>query len=177
MSFQNLSYQMQVKIEVLDEMVEQGYIEPIKPLAEWLPTLCFYPKKTPKFVDAPGRLKQEFSQLFSWYAFSFPMFAFFQVRLERDYLKLITIILLIVTLIPSLPILPDLFLGILINIFVGKIFVFSRYYQYKTYGKCPTNRNIFSVICFSLIYLFAITLVFEPIHQTLYPNSSPSYLP
>jgi hypothetical protein len=170
MSFENLSYDMQAKIEILDEMLEQGYIEPIKPLADWLPTLCFYPKKTPKFVHAPGHLKQQFSQLFSWYAFSFPMFAFFQVRLEKDYLKFITIFILISSLIPSIPIL-DLSLGILINIFVGKLFVFSRYYQYKTYGKCPTNRNFFSIICYSLIYLFAITLIITPIQRSLYPES------
>lgn len=38
MSFENVSPQMQRRFEILDEMVEKGYIKPVKPLQSWLPT-------------------------------------------------------------------------------------------------------------------------------------------
>jgi hypothetical protein len=167
MSFENVSPQMERRFQILDEMVEKGYIEPVKPLQSWLPTLCFSPPKTTKFPDAPLELKEEFDRMFSWYAFFFAICAFLQTKLEIDYLKFITITIVIAAFLPASII--DSILGLAINIFMGKVFIFSRYYQYKNYGRCPSNRSIFSTICLSLIYLFGMTLFIGVVQVILYP--------
>ena len=172
MNFENVSPQMQKRFEILDEMVEKGYIEPVKPLQSWLPTLCFSPAKTTKFPDAALELKEQFDRMFSWYAFFLAICAFLQTKLEIDYLKFITITLVIAAFLPPSIInsyMIDSILGLTINIFMGKVFIFSRYYQYKNYGRCPSNRSTFSTICLSLIYFFAMTLCIAVVHAILYP--------
>ncbi|KRH97663.1 MULTISPECIES: hypothetical protein [Cylindrospermopsis] len=158
MSFENVSLEMQRRFEVLDEMIEKGYIEPIKPLVDWLPTLCYSPARTSTFDNAPENLKRKFTFMFSWYAFLFAIFAFVQTRLARDYLICISTINLITLIYPF----SELYLyssALVINIFAAQCFVFSRYYQYKTFGRCPHSRNAFSTICLSLIYLFGLIII------------------
>lgn len=166
MSFENVSLEMQRRFEVLDEMIEKGYIEPIKPLVDWLPTLCCLPVRTSNFDNAPENLKQKFTFMFSWYAFLFPIFAFMQTRLARDYLICISIVDLIMS-ICSFPVPYVYYLAIVINIFAARFFVFSRYYQYKTFGRCPHSRSAFSTICLSFIYVFGM-LIIDIIIQTIF---------
>lgn len=168
MMLENVSPQMQKRFEILDEMIAKGYIEPVKPFFSWLPTLCHHPKKTSNFHNAPQELKQQFTFMFSWYAFFLAIFAFTQTRLEKDYLIYISIFIGIFSLILPTPF--DTGIGIGANFYFSQVFVFSRYYQYKTYGRCASNRSTFSTICISLIYWFPIIIVSGIIQSILYPD-------
>ncbi len=95
--------------------------------------------------------------MFSWYALFLGIFAFTQTKLEKDFLKYTSIFIVIFSLIPLTPF--DTGIGIGANFYFSQVFVFSRYYQYKTYGKCASNRSTFSTICISLIYWFPIIIV------------------
>jgi hypothetical protein len=170
MSIENVSPQMEKRFEVLDQMIEQGYIEPVKPLFNWLPTLCYFPNKTSKFDNAPPELKKQFNLMFSWYGFWLGIFAFIQTRLETDYLIYISIIVVILSLIPQTAF--NYVVGLGFNIYIGQCFVFTRYYQYKTFGRCPSNRNTFSTICLSLIYYFGLVIVESIIQSILYPGTN-----
>ena len=158
MSFENVSPQMQERFELLDEMIEQGYIKPVKPVASWLPTLCYYPQKTAAFNNASQELKRQFNKnMFSWYGFFLPSFAFTQTRLAKDFYIVLCIYTTTITIFWLLPEYSGSSLtnvtGLVLRYFMSQIFVFSRYYQYKSHGRCPSNRNIFSTICLSIIYL------------------------
>ncbi|MBD2504877.1 hypothetical protein [Anabaena azotica] len=166
MSLENVSLQMQKKFEILDEMIAKGYIEPVKPLFSWLPTLCHYPNKTSNFHNAPQELKYQFNFMFSWYAFFLGIFAFTQIRLEKDFLIYLSIFTGIFSLIP--PTQFDRVIEIGTSFYFSQIFVFSYYYQYQTYGRCASKRNIFQTICISLIYLFLIVIGSEIIQTILY---------
>lgn len=170
MSIENVSPQMEKRFEVLDQMIEQGYIEPVKPLFDWLPTLCYFPNKTSKFDNAPPELKNQFNFMFSWYGFWLGIFAFVHTRLEKDYLIYASIINLIISLIPPTPF--DFLLGLGICFYFSQCFVFTRYYQYKTHGRCPSNRNTFSTICLSLIYGFGLAIILVIIQSILYPGTN-----
>ena len=167
MSIDNVSLQMQKKFEILDEMIKNGYIKPIKPSFSWLPSLCFYPNKTAKFNNAPQELKQQF--IFSWYAFFLAPFAFAQTRLAKDYSIMVLIILTIISFLP-----PGLsyITEIAFSVVISQVFVCTRYYQYKTYGRCPSNRNIFSTICLGLIIRVLIQIPSIIISILLYRNSN-----
>ncbi|WP_066425079.1 hypothetical protein [Anabaena sp. 4-3] len=168
MMLENVSPQMQKKFEILDEMIAKGYIEPVKPFFSWLPTLCHHPNKTSNFHDAPQELKQQFNFMFSWYAFFLGIFAFTQTRLEKDYLIYISIVIVIISFMPPTPF--DTGFGIGASFYFSQVFVFSRYYQYKNHGRCPSNRNTFSTICISLIYGFLLLIVSGIIQIILYPD-------
>lgn len=83
MSIENVSPQMEKRFEVLDQMIEQGYIEPVKPLFNWLPTLCYFPNKTSNFDNAPLELKKQFNLMFSWYGFWLGIFAWEHINFVR----------------------------------------------------------------------------------------------
>ncbi|GCL39704.1 hypothetical protein SR1949_48320 [Sphaerospermopsis reniformis] len=170
MSIENVSPQMEKRFEVLDEMIEKGYIEPVKPLFDWLPTLCYFPNKTSNFDNAPPELKKQFNLMFSWYAFFLGICAFLQTRLQKDYIAYASIIIIFLSLIPPTPF--DYGFGLGIAFYFSQCFVFTRYYQYKTHGRCPTNRNTFSVICLSLIYSFPIIIAEFIIQSILYPEAN-----
>lgn len=168
MSLENVSPQMQKRFEILDEMIAKGYIEPVKPFFNWLPTLCHHPSKTPNFDNASQELKYQFNFMFSWYAFFLGIFAFTQTKLEKDFFKYTSIFIGVFSLIPPTPF--DTGIGIGAGFYFSQVFVFSRYYQYKTYGRCSNNRNTFSTICISLIYWFFIVMVSGIVQAILYPN-------
>ncbi|MFW9264703.1 hypothetical protein [Nostoc sp. CALU 546] len=168
MNIENVSPQMQRRFKILDEMLKKGYIKPIKPLFDFLPSLCFDAEKTSEFNNAPQELKKEFNQnMFSWYAFWLGIFAFTQTKLEKDYLIYFSSFIVIISLLPPNPF--DTGLGLGASIFLSRAFVFSRYYQYKNYGRCPSNRNTFSAIFISLIYFCILVIVSAIIQTILYP--------
>lgn len=170
MSIENVSPQMEKRFEVLDKMIEQGYIEPVKPLFDWLPTLCYFPNKTSNFDNAPPELKKQFNLMFSWYGFWLAIFAFVQTRLEKDYLICTCIITLVISGLPATAL--DYVFALGVNICAAQCFVFTRYYQYKNFGRCPSNRNTFSTICLSLVYVFGLTIVSAIIQEILYPKTN-----
>lgn len=174
MSIENVSPQMQERFEVLDEMIEQGYIEPVKPVANWLPTLCYYPQKTATFNNASQELKRQFNKnMFSWYGFFLSSFAFTHSRLAKDFYILLCIHATTISLLPPEYLESSLtnITGLVVTYFMSQIFVFSRYYQYKTYGRCPSNRNIFSTICLSIIYFCLAVIPGGIIQVILYPQA------
>ncbi|MFM7364776.1 MAG: hypothetical protein ACKO11_09830 [Cuspidothrix sp.] len=153
-------------------MIEQGYIEPVKPLFNWLPTLCYFPNKTHKFDNAPPELKKQFNLMFSSYAFWLGIVAFTQTRLEKDYLIYVSIIIVIISSIPPTPsnYVLKAGLGLGLAFYFSQCFVFTRYYQYKTFGRCPSTRNTFATICLSLIYYFGLVIGEIIILGILHPN-------
>ncbi|MBD2694907.1 hypothetical protein [Anabaena catenula] len=155
MNSKNVSSQMHKRFHILDEMIEKGYIETIKPKVKWLPSLCFSPKKTSEFNHATQEIQKEFKRnMFSIYAFFLSGYAFTQTKLEKDYFIVASIYYSMnagIYAIISNPML-NIAIGLSFQTVMSQAFVFSRYYQYNTYDRCPSNRSVFSTICLLLIY-------------------------
>lgn len=166
MSIENVSSPMEQRFYLLDEMVKQGYIEPIKPSISLLPSFCFSPNKTAKFDNASQEIRKKFTNMFSWYAFLLGPFAFTQTRLAQDYFIIVCIY---TTILAFLPPSLNFILHIVVDFFISKFFIFSRYYQYKKQGKCPTNLDVFSTIFQGIVYLFIAILPSIIIEVLIYP--------
>jgi hypothetical protein len=92
----------------------------------------------------------------SWYAFFLAPFAYTQTRLEKEYFCMFAWFCIVTEILSLLEVPAGIIRGMSIG-FTGimtRAFVASRYYQYKNYDKCPTNRNTFSTICIAFIGFF-----------------------
>ncbi|BAY42008.1 hypothetical protein NIES2111_64040 (plasmid) [Nostoc sp. NIES-2111] len=168
MSIENVSPKMQKRFNILDKLSDGEYIKPIKPVGN---SLCFAINKTSKYNSASPELKKELEHsMFSWYAFFLAPFAFTQTKLARDYFVFISIIFAIYCLL-QLPTYISTGISAGVRLAMSQAFTFSRYYQYKTYGKCPHNRNVFSTICLGLIGYFLALIPGIIITMLFYPNT------
>lgn len=168
MSIENVSPKMQKRFDILDKLLEGGYIEPIQPVGN---SLCFTINRTAKYNSASPEVKKELEQsMFSWYAFFLTPFAFTQTKLARDYFIFLSIVIAIQCLL-QLPNSISTGIGVGVRLAMSQAFTFSRYYQYKTYGRCPHNRNVFSTICLSLIFYCLALIPGIIITMLFYPNT------
>lgn len=128
-------------------LIEEDYIEPVKPIHHLLPSLCYIPAKTAAFKTAPVEVKRKIRFLkgldwFSWYAFFLGTFAFTQTGLERDYFIIYCLYNILTALIPY-NFHVDSLIYTFFSALMSYVFIFSRYYQYQKNGFCPTNRNTY----------------------------------
>lgn len=156
---ENVSPQMMTRFRVLDELIAGGYIHKTKPIHELLPTICFAPRVTSKFSEAPQELRKRYSNFFSWYAWFFAPYSFTQTRMGKDYFIILTGLIVVIYLIPDSWALVIKAITTTCSILISKIFVFSRYYQYQEFGRCPPSRSLFSTIALGSIGLFCSILL------------------
>jgi hypothetical protein len=167
---EHVSFQMANRFKILDELIEGGYMEKMKPIHPMLPTLCIS-IKTKKFNSAPKDLRKQYARMFSWYAFVLGPFAFTQTKLAKDYFIVLGIISIIESFMPTSWRSVEKAMDISFNICMSYIFIFSRYYQYQSFGKNPSRKNVFSTICFGFIWTIIAVIPGLVIESLLYGTS------
>ena len=83
-----VSDRMLYKLQIIDELIAGGDLEPVKPMHHSFP-ICLIPQKTSKFNNAPIYLQRKYLwSLFSSYAFWLSYFAYAQSLLELPLITL-----------------------------------------------------------------------------------------